>query len=338
MLKKVKFSKLAVVMFLTILVWVWADLALDENRPIYHATIIIGRTKPNQWVTFSRGNSMLDVNEIVLRGPASKINNTEQLININPQKLEFPLVIDQFRIEKPGTYTLSVEDIINKSGWIKQLGLSIKSCDPCEVSINVVSLSEQELDVQCYDDKGLTINLETPQKIRMYVPEDWRKTASVVLSEDDIQRAIKQPIEKKPYIVLPTGVPKYADKAVEIKLSQQIKLLGQQKVQNAKIGYCLSENLQKGQCKIEVENMPDILNIEILTTPDAKVAYESQWVQVELEIHDDDIVTTQKDGIVRREVYYRLPEDYVRLNQIKLAKDKVTARFKVTSISPAEIK
>jgi hypothetical protein len=333
MLKKLKISKLAIVIFLTILIWVWADLALDENHPVYHATVVIGRASPKLLVSFPQGNSV-DVNQIVLRGPASKINSIEQIINNDPRKLEFPLVIEQFGIDKPGLYKLSVEDIINKSGWIKQLGLSIKSCDPCEVSFNVVALTERELDVKCFDNRGLPISLETPQKVRMFVPEDSGNNARVVLSDDEIQRGIKQPIAVKPYIILPTGAPKYADTTVEIKLSPQITLLEQVKVQNAKIGYCLSENLLKGQCKIEIENMWEILNIEILATPAAKEAYESQWVQVELEIHDDDIGTTQKDGIVRREVYYRLPEDFVRLNQIKLAKDKVTARFKVTLLNP----
>ena len=56
MFKKVKFSKLAIVIFLTILIWVWADRALDEPDTIYNATIIIGRTSPKLWVSFDQGS------------------------------------------------------------------------------------------------------------------------------------------------------------------------------------------------------------------------------------------------------------------------------------------
>jgi len=334
MLKNVKFSKLAIVIFLTVLIWIWADLALDENHTIYHATIVMGRTRPNQWVSFTRGNS-IDVNEIVMRGPASEINSMEQIINNDPRKLEFPLVIDQFKnIDKPGQYTVAVKDIIKQSGWIKQSGLSIVSCDPCEVTINVVALMERDIEVQCFDEKGLPINLETPQKVRMFVPEDWRNNASVVLSDDDIQRAIKQPIEKKPYILLPTGAAKIADATVEIKLSPQVTLLERKKVERVTFGYCLSENLLGGQYKIEIDNMTAILNVEILTTLAAKEAYEDQLFQVLLEIYDKDIEDTKK-GIVLREVFYKLPEEFVKLNQIAVPQEnKVTARFKVTLVSP----
>ena len=53
MLKKIKIRKVAVVVFLTLLIWVWADLALDTEKPFYNATISISRiANPNLWISF----------------------------------------------------------------------------------------------------------------------------------------------------------------------------------------------------------------------------------------------------------------------------------------------
>ena len=337
MVKKVKFSKLALVLFLTILIWVWAERALDETQPIYNATIVIGRTKPNLWVSFPQGSSV-DVNEIELKGTASQINNVEQAITTDPRKLEFSLVIEEFvDIDKPGMHTLDVKEIIKQSTWIQKSGLSIVQCDPSEVRVNVVALTQKPLEVQCLDQDGIPVELETPQKVTMFVPADWRAPAQVDLSSDEVQRAIKQSIPKKPYIKLSNGQIKTADTNVEIKLSPRENMLEPQKVDSATLTFTLSENLLKSQYQIDLINKQDIVNFEILTTPAAKAAYEAQWDQVQLEIHDDDIKTTKEEGIVRREVYYKFPEEFVRLNQIKLAQDKpVMAQFKVTPLTPAE--
>lgn len=336
MLNKVKFSKLGLVIFLTILIWVWADRALDETRPIYNATIVIGRTKPNLWVSFPQGSS-IDVNEITLKGASSQINNFEQMITNDPKKLEFTLDAGQFNIIDKGQYQLDTREIIRQNSWIKKSGLSIVSCDPCEVIVNAVALTQKpDIDIQCYDEDQMPRDLEKPQTISMYVPTDWRGTARVDLKSDEVQKAIKQPIEKKPYITLPNGQLKYADTAVEIKLSPQENMLEPQKVTNVTVGYALSENILKGHYLIDITNMQDIVNFDILATQQAKLAYDNQLFQVEVEVYDKDLVTMQKDGIVRREVYYKFPEEFVRSNQIKLAQEKAAiAQFTIIPEQPA---
>jgi hypothetical protein len=335
MLNKINISKLALVIFLTILIWVWADLALDETHPIYNARIVIGQTKSNLWVSFPQGSS-IDVNEIILKGAASQINNIDQIITNDPRKLEFPLIIKQFDIDKPGQYPVDVKEIIKQSNWITALGLSVEGCDPNTVQVNVVALTQKPVEIQYFDKNGLPLNLETPQQVTMSVPSDWRNPARVVLSDEEINRATKQPIRVKPYIDLPNGEKIEAEKMVEIRLPPQQTLLDKKKVANVSVGICFSENLSKGQYKVDIGNMPDIVNFDIYTTPDAQDAYEDQKYQVMLEIVDDDITTTSKEGIVRRPVYYLFPEDYVKQNKIKLAQEKVTATFKVTPLVPAE--
>ncbi len=329
MVKKINYSKLAIVILLTVLIWFWADRSLEEQYPILTATIEVGRTRPELWVSFPK-SSIIDINEIILSGPASIVNELNQTINNDPQRLKFILYPEQFGIEKAGEYTIDVSDII-ESSWIKKSGLSVKSCDPLNVQVIAVELvKKDDIEVQCYDKNELRVSIETPQTVSMYVPADLRLTASVILTDDERARAIQQPIRKKPFITLPNGEKKEADSFVEIKLPPQENMLEQNRITNVTLGYALSENLLKGQYDITVENLRDIFTIEIRATPEAKAAYENQNYQVVLEILDKDIEDTKKNGIVRRKVSYKFPDEYVRTNQIILVGEKVEARFKVT--------
>lgn len=328
MVKKINYSKLAIVIFLTVLIWFWADRSLEEEYTIQTATIVIGRTKPELWVSFP-DSAVIDINEIRLSGPASAINELNHTINNDPEKLKFILYPEQFGIDKAGESPIDVRDIIENS-WIKKTGLLIKECDPLKVQVTAVELVKRDVEVQCYDRNELPISLETPQTVSMFVPADWRLPASVILSDDDRTRAIQEPIRKKPFITLPNKEKKEADSFVEIKLPPQENILERSTITNATIGYTLSENLLKRQYDISVENLRDILTIEIRATPEAKAAYDLQNYQVMLEILDKDVDDTKKNGIVRRKVSYKFPEEFVRSNQIILVGEKVEARFKVT--------
>ena len=97
MLKKIKVKKIAVVVFLTLLIWVWADLALDTTRPFYNATISISKTSnPDLWISFNEKPS-INIKKFDLKGTVSKINQAEDAINKDPSKLNFTFVPEQSR-------------------------------------------------------------------------------------------------------------------------------------------------------------------------------------------------------------------------------------------------
>ncbi len=326
MVKKINYSKLAIVIFLTVLIWFWADRSLEEEYTIRTATIEVGITRPELWVSFP-DSAVIDINEIRLSGPSSMMNEFKNTINNDPEKLKFILYPEQFGIDKAGEYSIDVSDII-ESSWIKKTGLLVKECDPLQVQVTAVDLVKRDVEVLCYDKNQLSISLETPQTVSMYVPADWRLPASVILSDEERTRAIQQPIRKKPFIILPNKEKKEADSFVEIKLPPQENILERSTITNATFGYTLSENLSKGQYDISVKNLRDILTIEIRATPEAKAAYDLQNYQVMLEILDKDVETSKND-FVRRKVSYLFPEEYVRPNQIILVGEKVEAQFKV---------
>lgn len=338
MLKKVKFSKLAIVLFLTILIWVWADLSLEETYPpINSGVIVIGnRTKQNLWISFPSGTSV-NINEIILKGPASKRTKLDQILSSTSSQLEFSIIPEHFDINKEGPYPLSVQEIIKESNWIKENNFSIVSCDPCEVTVNAYNLIGNNLEVLCYDAEGLRRNLETSQTITMSVPSNFSGNAQVDLKYEEVQKAIKEGIDKIPFIRLSNGEIKYAASTVRIKLPPEEDTRSRLTVESPTMGYTFSENMLGNQYKVEVDNKSDIMTIEVRATPAAKTAYEEQAFQVSLFIKDQDVDETLKNEFVYREVYYNFPEEYVRKNEIELAREeKVKAKFKVTLITPGD--
>ncbi len=341
-LRKIKYSKIAVVVFLTVLIWVWADLALDTEHTIPRATMMIGRSRSSLWISF-RGEPAVDINNIVLKGPVSKIGELKRIISNDPQKLEFTLNPEQQAMVDPGEYPQDVSDFIKNIDWIRELGLTVESCKPDVVDVNVVELVKRELTVQCLDEDGNYRKPESadPQKVDMFVPHDWlgeKLTAYIELTRADIVRARSVEIEKTPYIVLVTGQPKrYATTPVKIKMPPEEDLLGLHNVGTPTLGYCFSANLQ-GKYKVEkVANLEEVLSITIRATPAAKQAYEEpERFQVILEIIDKDIKKAEEGQEIRREVIYNFPKEFVSSKQIELVNPKVTAQFKLVKVSPAE--
>ena len=336
MLKKIKVKKIAVVVFLTLLIWVWADLALDTTKPFYNATISISKTSnPDLWISFNEKSS-INIKKFDLKGSVSKINQAEDAINKDPAKLNFTFVPEQMGITKSGT--LPVWEILNKSDWIRDMGLSVveESCDPCEVSVNVVDLVPRDLTVQCFNQNNELIKAENvePETVEMLVPESWlgeRQVARVILSPADILKARSEIIEKTPQITLASGQqPRLSATTVKIKMPPEADLRQPRNVKDPTLGYCFSPNLQ-GQYMVEVDNLPEINTISIKATDVAKLAYESMLFQVILEIGDDDVPKAEGGQEIRKEVIYNFPRGFGE-DEIQLVDSKTIARFKLIKI------
>ncbi|UCC23471.1 MAG: hypothetical protein JSW23_05305, partial [Planctomycetota bacterium] len=66
-IRKINSGKILVVVFITVLIWVWADLALDEELPDKPAVIVIDESAtPKLWVSFNQ-NRTADI-KITLSG------------------------------------------------------------------------------------------------------------------------------------------------------------------------------------------------------------------------------------------------------------------------------
>jgi hypothetical protein len=334
MLTKIKFSKIAALIFITILIWVWADLALDEKLPVANVGVAVAKSANSAlWVSFGE-QSVASIHNIVLKGPASRITDVKRKLNAGALILEFFLDAEQEGIAAAGEHNLDVLNFLRKSDQIKQLGLTVESCEPARLTVSVVELFKKPLTVRCFDEGKLLLEAESiePAKVDMLVPEDWsgeKLIAEVKLARREIEQARVSAIEKTPYIDLAAGQRRESPVAVKIKMPPAEDALKTYTITTATLGLSLSANLQ-GKYKVEITNLNEVISpIAIRAAPQARQAYEGMRYQVILEVDDGDVKPEES----RREIVYNFPPEFVRKGQILLNQPPVQARFKLTPFS-----
>lgn len=332
MLNKIKYSKVAIVIFLTVLIWVWADLALDETVSVPGATITIAESSPNFWVSFG-GKASTSIDNIVLKGPASKIADIKREINEGSLKLKFTLYPEWQGVTTAGAHALNVLDFIKNSAEMRELsGLTAESCEPNTVTVDVAKLVERPLAVRCIDESGNSQKYENidPSTVNALVPSDWgldKLIAQVKLTRDEIDQARTTPIKKKPFVELAEEQIRELATTVTIKLPPREDPLSVKRIENATLVIAMSTTLL-AKYYVEVTNLPNVLNpIAVRATAEAKQAYEEQQLpQMTLYIFDSD---TEKGQDQRKKVHYNFPEKYVRSGEIELMGEPATAEFKL---------
>ncbi len=333
-LKNIKYGKIAIVAFLTALIWIWTDLVLDETLPDKVALLVAEESPdPELWVSFGREPSLKLF--ITLTGPHSAISRLER----DKQALEFSFNAVREKLDTPGVNSFTLLPFLQKDKELRRLGLKVKSCEPKTVEVSVVKLAQRKLSVECVDADGKLLKAGSidPPTVDMYVLEQTR-TAQVRLTRQDVEKARTSPIQKKPFVTLPAGRIREARKPVTITMPPQEDPLEDLSVERPTYVFALSPNLQ-GKCKVKLENPEDVIGqpIAIRATREAKLAYENQpHATMTLYILDEDL---KKTGELRRTVVYNFPELYVRRGEIELKKDTrqpVEARFTVTPLPPPE--
>lgn len=339
MIRKPKYGKIAVVVFITILIWVWADLALDEKWPVPNTTISIVKSNPKLWVSFDDASSVT-IEEMVLKGPLQKIAEIKRKLE-EEEGLEIDFDAAKEKMNEPGTYPLPLLPFLQKDNEIKRLGLKVESCKPETLSVKVVGLVSRPLDVKCVDEDRNPIGGATvePVQVDMLVPEDWgpeKRIAEVLLTRREIEQARVSPVEETPYIRLAAGQTRKAPKLVRITMPPEPDRLSDYTIKAPTLSIALSPALQ-GKYYVDVNNLSDVLlPIVIRATPEAKRAYELQpFPMMTLYVLDDD----KNIADPKRQVVYNFPEDSVRKGEIKLIKNPqqpTEAKFKLIPVSSAE--
>ncbi len=337
MMRKPKYGKIVIVVFITILIWICADLALDEEFPVSNVTINVVKSNPELWVSFDDASSVT-IEQIVLKGPLRKINDMRR--KLEEERLEIDFDATKEKINEPASYPLPLLPFLKKDEEIKRLGLKVESCKPETLSVKVVGLVSRPLDVKCVDEDGNPIGGATvdPVQVDMLVPEDWgpeKLIAEVLLTPREIEQARVSPIKETPYIRLAAGQTRQAPEAVVITMPSEpdrLKICTVEKVRTLSIA--LSPTLQ-GKYYVEVTNLNEVLSpIAIRATPDAERAYELQpFALMTLYILDEDKDTTEEQ---KREVVYNFPEKFLRSGEIELNQKPAEAKFKLIPVSSAE--
>ncbi|UCG57222.1 MAG: hypothetical protein JSU70_20445 [Phycisphaerales bacterium] len=336
---RIKLGKMAIVIFITVLVWVWADLAQDDRLTLTNDVVIaIGKSSdPSLWVCFTEEPSALKyrviIGDVVLKGPASRIAEASRMKNEGTLDLEIFLVPEQQGMTEPGNPALPVLNFLRQSEKIKQLGLSVESCEPKTLSVQVARLVEKLLTVVCVDEAGVPRKAESidPPKVSAYVPEGWggeKLVAKAQMTQREINQARTTPVDKTTYIVLPGDQTRNITTTVNVKMPPVEDVLREYPIRPARLGYCLSENLQ-GKYEVRLEDAPGMTTVLIKATPAAKQAYENQPFQMLLYIYDDDMKSTE---VQSRPVVFNFPQDFVRNDEIVQSQEPPTARFSLVAL------
>jgi len=152
MAKKFKPGKFIVVISLTILIWVWADRAKTEPLTVTTGLIKINESAdPKLWITFNNKKSF-NIEKIVLEGAASKIDEVQRKLRERRLSFEFFLGPEQQSgLRQSGEHSVNVLELLRTSQNIRQLGLTVKSCAPVTIVVQVHKLVENSLNIECID-------------------------------------------------------------------------------------------------------------------------------------------------------------------------------------------
>ncbi len=337
--RKIKYGKVIVVVFITVLIWVWADLALDERITASGATIHIAQsTSRNLWVSFNDEPSA-SIDKMVLKGPASKTAELSRKLK-EGKRFEFDFDAVQEKMDEPGSYTLALLPFLQKDKQMKRLGLTVETCEPGKLSVNIVGLVEKSLSVKCVDETQNPIKdaVIEPAQVNMYVPGEWEGenlVAKVQLTWREIDQARLSPVQKKPYIQLAPSQIREAMVAVKVTAPPKEERFSDYTITAATLGFTMSPNLQ-GKYAVEVINLEEVIQaITIRATAEAKHAYDKMPYQVILEIDDRD-KDVKSDEPLRRELIYKFPQEFVCKDEITLNQPTVIARFRLVPLAGPE--
>src|SRR3989339_125339 len=179
---KFNWGKLIIVVFLTLLIWIWADLALDEDWTIPNAKLEIAKpTNPALLANFEDGSQSISINEIVVKAPASTIADVSRDYAKGNVVFEFFVSPEQLEYESKGNYPLNLREFLQKNEQIRELGLTVESVEPKSVNIVVNELVKKSLTVQIIDEQNDIIRTASaePSAVEMYVPSEWEGGALI---------------------------------------------------------------------------------------------------------------------------------------------------------------
>lgn len=330
--RKQMFRKIILVIFITLLIWVWADLSQDEAYRDSSAIVYISQTAdPSLWVRFARNSEPeLRLKQIKIEGPAIRIAELKRDIAEGLVQLRFELdPVDVGLESSDNTYKIPLIQILNDNKELRKRGLKVTETSTESVQILATRLEEKQLRVTAIEENNTQIeNAEIdPRLIRMLVPPSWQGqmlVATVKLTTNQIIRARKEPISVKPTIELTPGVTRTSDTPVEIKLPTDGVNLIDKPVQGS-LGFVVSQEIMENY-NIVLDNPSDFFtSIQIKATEEAFEVYNNQKYKLLLEIQADDV----KKEIVLRAPQYNFPQEFLRTGEITAVKQPERARFRL---------
>ena len=210
MIGRFRLRKILATVILTVLIWVWADMALDEELAVSNVKISVAKSAPPaMWITFS-GQPSIMLDKIVLKGSARKMADVRQRINDGRFVREFYFDPEHEKMTTPGDHLLNVAQFLKGADKILQLGITVASADPNTITVGIVELQKKQAPVKCFDDNQNPLKVAgiEPAVVEAFVPADREGAAleaKVVLNKREIEQARLSAVEKTPFVELTAG-------------------------------------------------------------------------------------------------------------------------------------
>ena len=339
-----KLNKFLVIIFLALLIWAWAYMAIEKPLSRPGSLIVSSSIDPGTLVLFSLNNAASYQKEIPLtslnfKGAPSQISDLLKRYNLPPghedkERLDFYYDPGE-RTES--SFTLDVLDYLQKSSKVQDLALTLESCMPPQIDVRIEMLEEKKLPIQCLDGNG-TLRKEaqiTPAFANIYVRKGYEGPATVSLTQQQIENARRQPVKVVPYVRLGIAdVVRESAEPVEVVLQSETLLKPRTFKTTKPVGIFMSERLQNAY-KVTLLNDEKIRETMLIyATDEAFRAYENMAYPLYIVIRDNDVVDLSK--IPPKTIYYNFPREYVRSGEIAEDETKLprTAEIKVEAVNP----
>jgi len=339
--KKIKFGKVFIVVFLTALIWVWADLAQDEQLTLPDVVVEMAKSSnPSLWACFVaeqeepnlRGSVTLG--SVVLKGPARRVAEVKRLKNKGTLDLGLFLAPEREGMTKTDVRTLDVLDFLKRSDEIRGLGLTVIDCEPKQLMVRVQELVKMSVPVECAGlDPAVQPKALVPDTVEVYVPKDEAgvRKAMIRLTPDEQTKAKNVAVEKTPYIELIPGQRREVATKVKVTLAPAESLLTDGRIP-AVLGFCFSQNMQ-GKFRVvllEDDDPTKLAAVMVKATSSAQDAYAKTNPQMILYIREEDRQAT--DPVISREIVFNFPPDYLRRDEIRPNQPAPVVRFRLEPI------
>ena len=334
MKSQVKVKKMLAVIFVTVLIWVWSDLAQEQRETIERTWItLVDAADPSLWVSFVGTDGLPSkrvlINTIGLKGPATQIAE----IRKGQQELELRILPEEEGLDNEGDHRLRLLDYLRRNPQIREYGVAVEACEPNSLEVRVRRLQAKILQVQCFNNQDLTVQgaVTEPAQVEMFVPAEWSGqslVASVRLTDEEIERARSTPIAKFPAVVI-DGLPQTASVSVSVKTPRPEDLLQPATIGTVKPAVLLSLAIQANY-RVEIKDEATLfVGIEILATDEAKRAYENQPYHVVL------VIDSTESGSKTLEYFF--PPEFVGKKEILLNQDPQRVSFEVIEVKQAPV-
>ncbi len=340
MTTKIKYGKISIVVFLTALIWVWADLAQDEQIELSGIVVQLAKSSdPTLWVNFVVERqkpdlqSSVPLDTVILKGPASRVAEVTRLKKKESLDLNLFLAPEKEGLTQEGVSTRDVLDLLKRSDEIRKLGLTVENCEPRTLTIRTRKLVKTTVPVECVGlDPSVQVELE-PSQVEAFVPADEAQTlkATIQLTAAEQEQAKNLTLEKTPYLELIPGQRRELAAKVKIRLAPAENVLQERPVLPATLGYCFSQNVQ-GKFQVVLSNDPPQPSmILVRATQLAYQAYQASPYQMILPIHDADRQSTEP--WITRQVVFLFPEEYVARGEIKANQPAPVVKFRLEPVA-----